>query len=260
MTLPVPRHPRNWDPEGFENSRKRQRRRQIAPLRSEDPPAPEDGPAPTTLQPSRSSRVDMEASTPNGTQHATSVPLEVQGSNINRTGLYTTVILEDEKGVTEAPARVKVVPGSKKPGVTEHFAKEHDLFTVALPENKKRSIPEGLRTNCSTKIKIRHPSDPSEEACRTAYVWSTDPDRELDYDMRLPSDHRRFCESRDEEELPPAQPVDIGGHHFGTINHPEDFNMLLDDQQHVDISNGGHCQLCLDLAMLKGGIYPVYPP
>ncbi|RSM01427.1 hypothetical protein CDV31_011360 [Fusarium ambrosium] len=66
MTLPVPRHPRNWDPEGFENSRKRQRRRQIAPLHSEDPSAPEDGPAPTTLQPSRSSREDMQASTPNG--------------------------------------------------------------------------------------------------------------------------------------------------------------------------------------------------
>ncbi|RSL62472.1 hypothetical protein CEP54_005698 [Fusarium duplospermum] len=128
-----------------------------------------------------------------------------------------------------------------------------------------RSIVEGpqptdrLHADCSTEIRIEHP-DGSGPVSRTAYVWRAVPYRVLDYDVMLPSNHKGFCESRDEEEQPPAQPVDIGGHHFATINHLEEFNWLLDGREHDDISNGGHCQLCFDLSMLREIIYPLYPP
>lgn len=202
------RHPRGWDPERFENSRKRQRRRQIAPLRNEDFSAPEENPSSTAQQPPHSSRITMAASVPNGMQHATSVPQTAPNPNANTNsgGLHTTVGRENDETLTEA--RVKIVPGSKKMGITEDYANQRNFFLIPRSENKRRSVTEGpgpadiLRTNYSAKVKIRHPSssDPNGAAHMTADVWTPDPPRELDYDVRLPSNQRAFCELVNEGE------------------------------------------------------------
>lgn len=196
------RRPRDYDPDGLENSRERQKRRQIAPLRREAPTAPEEDPTSTTLQPSRSSRIDMAASVPNSTHYATSVPQTGPSSNANTNsgGLYTTIGREHDETLTEA--LVKIVPGSKKVGIIEDCARRHDLLLIRRLENKRRSIVEGpqptdrLRTDYTTQVTIRHPSssDPNEASHMTADVWTPVPHRQLPYDVRLPSNQREtFC-------------------------------------------------------------------
>ncbi|KAL2689929.1 hypothetical protein Neosp_003994 [[Neocosmospora] mangrovei] len=151
----------------------------------------------------------MAASVPNSTHHATSVLQTAPGPNANTNsgGLYTTV--GREHGGTLTEALVKIVPGSKKVGIIEECARQHDLLLILRPENKRRSIVEGpqptdmLRTDYTTQVMIRHPSsgDPNEASHVTADVWTPVPPRQMGYDVRLPSNLRAtFCESRDEDQ------------------------------------------------------------
>ncbi|KAJ4310616.1 hypothetical protein N0V84_010887 [Fusarium piperis] len=165
------------------------------------------------------------------------------------TALYTTACRRRDGEWIEA--RVVVFTGNGKIGIAKMFADDLGLFVVARPGNRIKYMREGsnrLRCDYKTEVKIGHPGgNPRDERERPAEVWTPDSSGLLSWDIRIPSNLRdRYSITTDYANGPPV----------ATINGPEDFYWLLEGRQHNDISNGEHCQLCLDLSMLDAIIYP----